>query len=115
MNLTGAVGSVEGEKLASKAVGNVTSALAGLVPGLKVMNRGGQPGADGAALNIRGFGAPLVLVDGIEQDFGYMDPNEIENISILKDASAAVYGSRAANGVILVTTKRGKRESPNLT
>ena len=84
MNLTGAVGSVEGEKLASKAVGNVTSALAGLVPGLKVMNRGGQPGADGAALNIRGFGAPLVLVDGIEQDFGYMDPNEIENISILK-------------------------------
>ena len=112
VNLTGAVGSVEGEKLASKAVGNVTSALAGLVPGLKVMNRGGQPGADGAALNIRGFGAPLVLVDGIEQDFGYMDPNEIENISILKDASAAVYGSRAANGVILVTTKRGKKGKP---
>lgn len=84
VNLTGAVGSVEGDKLASKAVGNVTSALAGLVPGLKVMNRGGQPGADGATLNIRGFGTPLVLVDGIEQDFGYMDPNEIENISILK-------------------------------
>lgn len=112
VNLTGAVGSVEGDKLASKAVGNVTSALAGLVPGLKVMNRGGQPGADGATLNIRGFGTPLVLVDGIEQDFGYMDPNEIENISILKDASAAIYGSRAANGVILVTTKRGKKGAP---
>ena len=112
VNLTGAVGSIEGDKLASKAVGNVTSALAGLVPGLKVMNRGGQPGADGAELNIRGFGTPLVLVDGIEQSFGFMDPNEIENISILKDASAAVYGSRAANGVILVTTKRGKKGKP---
>lgn len=112
VNLTGAVGSVEGDKLASKAVGNVTSALAGLVPGLKVMNRGGKPGADGADLNIRGFGAPLVLVDGIEQSFGFMDPNEIENVSILKDASAAVYGARAANGVILITTKRGKKGAP---
>ena len=112
INLTGAVGSIEGDKLASKAVGNVTSALAGLVPGLKVMNRGGKPGNDGAELNIRGFGSPLVLVDGIEQDFGNMDPNEIENISILKDASAAVYGARAANGVILVTTKRGKKSAP---
>lgn len=62
----------------------MTSSLAGLVPGLKVMNRGGQPGADGSNLSIRGFGAPLVLVDGIEQAFGYMDPNEIESISILK-------------------------------
>lgn len=112
VNLTGAVGSVEGDQLASKAVGNVTSALAGLVPGLKVMNRGGKPGNDGAELNIRGFGSPLVLVDGIEQDFGNMDPNEIENISILKDASAAVYGARAANGVVLVTTKRGKKSAP---
>ena len=115
VNLTGAVGSVDGEKLISKAVGNVTSALAGLVPGLKVMNRSGQPGADGADISIRGFGAPLVLVDGIEQDFGFMDPNEIENISILKDASAAVYGSRAANGVILVTTKRGKKSKPKFS
>ena len=112
VNLTGAVGTVEGDKLTSKAVGNVTSALAGLVPGLKVMNRGGKPGNDGAELNIRGFGSPLVLVDGIEQDFGNMDPNEIENISILKDASAAVYGARAANGVILITTKRGKKSAP---
>lgn len=115
VTLTGAVGSIGGEKLASKAVGNVTSSLAGLVPGLKVMNRGGQPGADGSNLSIRGFGAPLVLVDGIEQAFGYMDPNEIESISILKDASAAVYGSRAANGVILVTTKRGKRGKPKFS
>ncbi|MGQ8335573.1 TonB-dependent receptor [Sunxiuqinia sp. A32] len=112
VNLTGAVGSVDGENLANKAVGNVTSALAGLVPGLKVMNRGGKPGNDGAALSIRGFGAPLILVDGIEQSFAYMDPAEIENISILKDASAAVYGARAANGVILVTTKRGKKGAP---
>lgn len=115
VNLTGAVGSVDGEKLISKAVGNVTSALAGLVPGLKVMNRSGQPGADGADISIRGFGTPLVLVDGIEQDFGFMDPNEIENISILKDASAAVYGSRAANGVILVTTKRGIKGKPKFS
>lgn len=112
VNLTGAVGAIDGSKLVSKAPGNVTSALAGLVPGLKVMNRGGKPGNDGSNLSIRGFGAPLVLVDGIEQDFGYMDPNEIENISILKDASAAVYGARAANGVILITTKRGKKGAP---
>lgn len=112
VNLTGAVGSIDGTKLNSRAAGNITSSLAGLIPGLKVINRGGQPGADGSSLNIRGFGGPLVLVDGIEQDFGFMDPNEIENISILKDASAAVYGARAANGVILVTTKRGKKGKP---
>ena len=79
------------------------------------MNRGGQPGADGAALNIRGFGAPLVLVDGIEQDFGYMDPNEIENISILKDASAAVYAPALPMALFWLQPKEEKRESPNLT
>ncbi|MGY5851423.1 SusC/RagA family TonB-linked outer membrane protein [Salegentibacter sp. F14] len=109
---TSAVSTVEGEKIKDVPVGNITSALAGRVPGLKVMNRGGQPGADGAFLNIRGFGAPLILVDGVPQDPGYLDPNEIESINVLKDASASVYGARAGNGVVLVTTKRGVQGKP---
>lgn len=114
VNLTGSVASIGGDDLVNKSVGNVTTALAGLAPGLKVMQRVGQPGADGADLSIRGFGAPLILVDGLEQDFGNLDPNEIENISVLKDASAAVYGARAGNGVILITTKRGKEGKPKM-
>ena len=115
VNLTGSVSSVGGNDIVNKSVGNVTSSLAGLIPGLKVMNRIGQPGSDGADLSIRGFGSPLILVDGLEQDFGYIDPNEIETISVLKDASATVYGARAGNGVILITTKRGKEGKAKLS
>ncbi|MDT0678503.1 SusC/RagA family TonB-linked outer membrane protein [Autumnicola musiva] len=112
---TSAVSSVKGEEIEDVPVGNITSALAGRVPGLQVMNRGGQPGADGAFLNIRGFGAPLILVDGVPQDPGNIDPNEIESINVLKDASASVYGARAGNGVILVTTKRGVLGKPTFS
>lgn len=115
VNLTGSVASVKGESLAQRASGNVSASLAGLVPGLKVMNRSGAPGQDGADLSIRGFGAPLILVDGVEQAFGNIDPNEIESISVLKDASATVYGSRAGNGVILITTKRGQKGKPKFS
>ncbi|WP_299667925.1 TonB-dependent receptor [uncultured Polaribacter sp.] len=110
--LTGSISTIDGDDISEAPVGNVTSALAGQVAGLKVVNRSGQPGSDGSLLNIRGFGAPLILVDGLPQDFGYLDPNEIESISVLKDASSSIYGARAGNGVILVTTKRGKEGKP---
>ena len=114
-SVTGAVTAVGADEIEDVPVGNVTNALAGRLPGLQVNNRSGQPGADGADLTIRGFGNPLILVDGIEQDFGNIDPEEIESITVLKDASATIYGSRAGNGVILVTTKRGQAGKPKLT
>src|SRR5690606_24129214 len=67
----------------------------------------GLPGSDQSTLSIRGFGSPLVIVDGVETDFNRVNADEIETISVLKDASASIYGSRAGNGVILITTKRG--------
>ncbi len=116
VNLTGSVSVVSGEELARRPVGQTSTALQGTVPGLTVTQRSGQPGKDGAALRIRGVGTtgdsnPLVIVDGVEASLNNIDPNEIESISVLKDASsAAIYGSRAANGVILVTTKRGSEK-----
>src|SRR5690606_288078 len=113
VNLTGAVSVVKGEELARKPVGQTSAALQGAVPGLTVRQQSGQPGRDSGNLLIRGVGTmgsgmgPLVLVDGVETNINNVDPNEIESISVLKDAaSAAIYGSRAAGGVILVTTKR---------
>ena len=95
-------------------VPNIAQALTGKVPGLSTIQYSGQPGADDPAIFVRGIGsldakraAPLVMVDGVERSFFRLDPNEIENITVLKDASAtAVFGVRGANGVILVTTKR---------
>ena len=75
----------------------------------------GLPGKDAASLSIRGFGSALVIVDGIESGFNNIDANEIESITILKDAAAAIYGARAGNGVILVTTKRGGFDKPTIT
>lgn len=113
VNLTGAVSVVKGEEMAKKPVGQTSVALQGAVPGLTVRQQTGQPGRDGGNLLIRGVGTmgsgmgPLVLVDGVETNINNVDPTEIESISVLKDAaSAAIYGSRAAGGVILVTTKR---------
>lgn len=96
--------------------GSISNALAGKVTGLSRVQSSGQPGANDAKLYVRGVGSlseglssPLVLVDGVERSFSQLDPNEVENITILKDASAtAVFGVRGANGVILVTTKRGQ-------
>lgn len=112
LTLTGAVGSVSTDEITEVPVGNITSSLSGKIAGLKVINRGGEPGSDGSTLSIRGLGTPLVLVDGIPQDFGFLDPNEIESVSVLKDASSSIYGARAGNGVILVTTKRGTAGKP---
>ncbi len=115
VNLTGSVSVVNSEDLVKRPVGQTTSALQGLVPGLTVTQRSGQPGKDGAGIRIRGVGTigdsnPLVILDGIESSLNNIDPNEIESISVLKDAaSSAIYGSRAANGVILITTKRADK------
>jgi len=111
--ITGAISSVDGDALAARPVTNTATALQGMSPGLTVLNQGGAPGNEDLGIRIRGIGTlnnatPLVLVDGIEQSLSSVEPQNIESISVLKDAaSAAIYGSRAANGVILVTTKRG--------
>lgn len=118
VNLTGAISSVNFEEQAmSRPLTNVSTALAGMSAGVQVMQTSGKPGSDGASIRIRGIGTlnnsdPLVLIDGIEGIMDAVNPQDIENISILKDAAAsAIYGSRAANGVILITTKRGKKGS----
>lgn len=121
INLTGSVETITGDDIARQPVVRASSALVGQVPGLTAVQGSGQPGADDAELTIRGIGTvganpnstrnktnPLVLIDGIEGAIDGVNPRDIESITILKDASAAaIYGSRAANGVILVTTKRG--------
>ncbi len=117
VNLTGAVGSVKvDEQLASRSLGNVSVALAGLVPGLAVNQNTGMAGRNAATLMIRGLGTvnsatPLIVVDGMpDVDINRISPGDIESISVLKDASSsAVYGSRGANGVVLVKTKSGSR------
>lgn len=116
VNLTGSVATVNSEFLSNRAISNVSQGLQGLVPGMTVTNSGGQPGMDAGKILIRGVGSfnvstPMVLIDGIEGDMNIVDAQDIESISVLKDAaSAAIYGSKAANGVILITTKRGKQE-----
>ncbi len=115
VNLTGAVASVKGEELQSRPLGDVTQALQGLVPGLTVSSpSAGTPGASSTIQlrgqgNLSGTGTPYVLVDGVEMSLSDVNPNDVESISVLKDASAcAIYGARAAYGVILVTTKKGE-------
>ncbi len=115
VNLTGAVGSVGSEELTKRVSPNASSMLQGRVPGLQIVQNSANPGAEQAAIQIRGQGTfssagsnPLVLIDGVEGDMNKVNPNMIENITVLKDAaSASIYGSRAANGVILITTKNG--------
>ncbi len=116
VNLTGAVSTIQSEDLKNRPITNASQALQG-VQGVYVNQIGGQPGRDAATIRIRGVGTlnnsnPLVLVDGIEFPLDDLNPNDIESISVLKDAaSAAIYGSRAANGVVLVTTKKGSQKS----
>ncbi|MFT4566637.1 MAG: TonB-linked SusC/RagA family outer membrane protein [Saprospiraceae bacterium] len=120
VNLTGAVSSVSGKVLAARPIANVGEGLQGVIPNLNVNIRNGDPAA-GIDFNIRGYesingGAPLILVDGVPMDLNKVNPNDIESISVLKDASAAaVYGARAAFGVVLVTTKSGKDGSMKVT
>ncbi len=114
VNLTGAVAAISGEELAKRQVSQTSMALQGVAPGVTVTQSTGQPGVDGGTIRIRGIGTlnnsnPLVLVDGVVMSLNAVDVSSIESISVLKDAaSSSIYGSRAANGVILITTKRGK-------
>jgi TonB-linked SusC/RagA family outer membrane protein len=109
-SVSGSISEVESEQLEQVGVANNTDKLAGRVPGLVTRQTSGRPGGDYRNLFIRGFGNPLVLVDGVEMRMSQIDPSTIESISVLKDASAAIYGMRAGNGVILVETKRGSEE-----
>ena len=118
--ITGSVASVKGSELIKSPTVNLSNSIAGRMAGVVAVNRSGEPGADGSAIRIRGSntlnnGDALIVVDGIPNRAGGLDrinPNDIESVSVLKDASAAIYGSRAANGVILITTKRGKTGKP---
>lgn len=123
VNMTGAVASVSMDALQDRPVTNATNALAGLAAGLSVSNAGGTvPGYEAQTIRIRGTGTlnnadPLVVIDGMAgASISDVNPQDIENISILKDAaSSAIYGSRAANGVILITTKKGVQGTSRIT
>lgn len=108
--LTGAVSAIDNKDIVITKNENVVNMLSGKIAGVRITQNSSQPGEFDNNIDIRGMGEPLIVVDGIPRDKGYfsrMDANEIDNVSVLKDASAAIYGVRAANGVILVTTKRG--------
>ncbi|WP_044202654.1 SusC/RagA family TonB-linked outer membrane protein [Echinicola pacifica] len=121
--LTGSVSQVEGRELQNSPQPNVSNSLSGRFSGIIANNRGGEPGYDGSSISIRGLATTgnndvLVVIDGVPGQIGGLErlnPNDIESVSVLKDASAAIYGSRAANGVILVTTKRGKEGKPTVS
>lgn len=119
VNLTGSVSTVNVKDLAATPMPTVTQSIMGRASGVFIRNGNGQPGENKTSYNIRGFGTPLIIIDGYpssDNDFNQLDPSDIENISILKDAaSAAVYGARAGNGVILVTTKRGAESGTKIT
>lgn len=122
-NLTGSVASVSSKEISSIPVANTAALLQGRLPGVTLTSNGGQAGADSPEIRIRGVGTfgnnnPMLLIDGVEAPIGQLAelaPGDIDNISVLKDAaSAAIYGVRAANGVILVTTKRGGETAPSI-
>ncbi|MDR0832988.1 MAG: TonB-dependent receptor [Candidatus Symbiothrix sp.] len=120
-NLTGSVATVDAKKLENRAFTNMSAALGGVAPGIRVTQGNGNPGSESVSIRFRGttsFNAsdPLILIDGIQGDMNVLNPDDIESINFLKDAaSASIYGSRAAAGVILVTTKKGKKEKPTVT
>ncbi len=123
VTVTGAVASLKGEELKASPTTNLTNGMVGRMPGVIGFQNSDEPGGGGTTIRIRGTNSlgskdPLVVIDGVPGRAGGLDrinPNEIESISVLKDASAAIYGSRAANGVILVTTKRGKEGKPTVS
>ncbi|MBE6281636.1 MAG: TonB-dependent receptor [Bacteroides sp.] len=121
VTVTGAVSNVNSKELMKSPSASLGNALAGKLPGVQSVQYSGMPGADDPVIRVRGIGSlngaePLVLVDGVERSFSQLDPNEVADISILKDASAtAVFGVRGANGVILVTTKRGEMGKPSVS
>lgn len=129
VNVTGAITAVKGDEILAAPVANVSSALVGITPGLSAVTASGEPGQDAADISIRGISSyngstsPLIVIDGIEQPVSQamsimnsINPNDILGISVLKDASStAVYGIRAANGVIIITTRRGQEGAPKVS
>lgn len=121
--VSGAISSVKGGELAKSPTTNLSNSLAGRLPGVTAVQAGGEPGRDGSTIRIRGINSlgnneALIVIDGVPNRSGGLErinPNDIESVSVLKDASAAIYGSRAANGVILVTTKQGKSGKPQFS
>ncbi len=120
-SVTAAISTLKGKEMASTPITNLSNGLGGRVSGVIVRQNNGEPGNDGSNIYIRGISStganqPLLIVDGIPRDFKQLDPNIIESFTILKDAAAvAPYGVAGANGVILVTTKRGKTGTPSVT
>ena len=121
-NLSGSVAQINGKALENRPINNVTSGLQGLMPGITITGTNGAPGMDGGSIRVRGVGtlnnaSPYILVDGVEtSNLNSLDPQDIESISVLKDAaSAAIYGSKASNGVVLITTKRGVSGKPRVS
>mgnify|MGYP000174685139 CR=1 FL=1 len=122
VNLTGSVAAVNVEKeMQSRTVTNLSNVLSGMMAGVTALQSSGAPGSDGATVRIRGLGtlnssAPLIIIDGMEGNMDAVNPQDVESISVLKDAaSSAIYGARAANGVVLITTKKGKRGSVDVS
>ena len=117
VNLTGSVSMVSSDEISARPISSVSSGLQGLLPGVTVVNPNGQPGESNTTIRVRGIGTignanPLILIDGVEGDISAINPEDIESVSVLKDAaSASIYGSRAANGVLLVTTKKVNKAS----
>ena len=120
IHVTGSVAAVSGTELKKSTATNVSQSLVGKLPGIITQQSLGQPGSDQVSILVRGYssyndaGTVLVLVDGVERDMNQVNPADIESISVLKDASAAIYGMRGANGVILITTKRGDEGTANV-
>lgn len=121
VNLSGSVSAIDGDRIAAKPSSNALAALQGELPGVTVLRSSGQPGSETSGMRIRGFSSvnstsTLVLIDGVEGDMSLINPNDIESISVLKDAaSCAIYGARAAAGVVLVTTKSGAEGKPRIS
>ena len=120
--VTGSVSTVKGSDLKTTGTANITNTFAGKLPGVVATNRSGEPGNDYSDILIRGKGSlndnsPLIVIDGVANRGGLerLNPSDIESVNVLKDASAAIYGAQAANGVILVTTKRGTSDKPTIT
>jgi len=118
--ITGSIVKVSEAQFQSKSITNAMDALQGVVAGVTITRSSGQPGSEGHALSIRGNSSingnkPMVLIDGIPGDMNLLNPNDIADVTILKDASAAIYGARAADGVILITTKNGKLGKPTVS
>lgn len=119
--LTGAVSTINADVFQSRPITNTLSGMQGQVPGMVIQRTSGQPGIEGFGLSVRGYSStgggnsPLILVDGVAGSIELLNPEDIESISVLKDAAASIYGARAANGVVIVTTKKGRKTTPRLS